>query len=62
MTPAANKSVDAAMKIDVYLRSFFFRPGVMKPQIWYSHNGAVKIAPEMTATFSRVVKPSSTPV
>ena len=60
--PAANSTVEATMKMTVYLRSFLRRPGVMNAQIWYSQNGAVNTAPAMTETFSRVVKPSRTPV
>ena len=60
--PVANSSVDATMKVIVYLRSFFFRPGVMNAQIWYSQIGAVSTAPAMNDTLSRVVKPSRTPV
>ena len=50
------------MKMIVYLRSFLRRPGVMNAQIWYSQNGPVKTAPAITDTFSRAVKPSSTPL
>ena len=52
--------VDAAMKLTVYLRSFLRRPGVMNAQIWYSQNGLVSTAPEMTDTFRRVVNPART--
>ena len=58
--PPANSRVDVAMNTSVYLRSFLRRPGVMNAQIWYSHSGAVKTAPEITDTFNRVVNPSST--
>jgi hypothetical protein len=59
--PAANSTVENAMKVSVYLRSFLRSPGVMKAQIWYSHSGPVSTAPAMTETLSRVVKPSSAP-